>query len=144
MDTKALRELYKETYSKYPSPNAKNSLLLARLKTEGVDVSQFEELPEGVPKQEVPVKKETKEEVPVKKEAPKVKEAITDEGPTYEGQPVSKGRGVRTRYMVFFHGKVRYWTNASIQSMSSQKEHIKFPDNTNFDGVASFNKCKSC
>lgn len=131
--TRQLRELYKETFGKNPSPATKDETLILKLSREDVDLS-------FVPKEEP---KEELEEIPVLKEVkPQLKEVSLNE--THEGLPVSEGRGRTKKFLIYFRGRPRYWTHGSIQAMRSQASDVKFPENTDYTDSASFHKCKSC
>ena len=131
MDIEILNELYKEEFGKYPHGKASRETIINKLKAEGVDV--------GEPKEEIAV--------PAKIEKEKLKEVtfitddITDEGLEF---PLSEGRGGSTLYLVYFKGQPRQWTAASIQSMRSMREYIKFPNGTPYQEAATFSKCKNC
>jgi hypothetical protein len=117
-----LRELYKETFGKYPSSKMKLETVMEKLTAEGV-IKPEEKEPE--------VKPEPKKEEP-KKEASK------------ESLPESQGRGASKLFLVYFRGQARYWTLASINSMKAYADEIKFPEDTSFADAANFNKCKTC
>ena len=134
-----LRELYKTTFGKYPSGNTKTETMIRLLTNEGVDLSVLEDNTED---SQVEPKEEPKQEKP--KEVKKTVKKNDEDAPLHNGMPVHMGQGARRQYLVMFRGRPRYWTHASIKSMRSASDQVVFPENTTYEDVADFNKCKSC
>lgn len=143
----SLREIYKKTFGKYPNGNAKRETLLRMLKNEGVEYKEedsqgtSDEKEVATPTKEEVIEKvkETQEKIPVKQ--PEIKEG---EVPESEGMPVHQGVGSKRQYLLFFRGQPRYWTHATIMAMKSAKDDIRFPENTTYENMAKFEKCKTC
>ena len=124
-----IKDVYKEVFSREPSETAKLPTILKRLEKEGIDISQFSD---GADEVSQPKTVEAKVEV-IEESDPREKLALV------------QGRGSMTQYLVIFKGQPRYWTKATIQSMkSSFEKDIKFPEGSPFEGVHSFETCKSC
>lgn len=133
MDIKELKELYNKEFGQYPHHKTAEATIIAKLKAAGIDV--------GVePKSTEPITEPIKE--PLKEvSVSTLKEASVVDGSEF---PIYEGRGATALHRVYFNGKEKQWTANSIRSMRSMAEHITFPEGTQYQEAATFNKCKNC
>lgn len=119
---KEVRAKYVEVFGKPASGNAKLETMVEKLKKENVTFTGAPEAPEAPQEQPQEMKIET----------------LSLDSKT------SRGQGASREYLVFFRGQERWWTAASIQAMRSFAKDIKFSEGTDYDGAATFFKCKTC